>query len=200
MNTSTLFTKKQLLEQTAERLETLHVRMSDASPADRCNIKKTLTAWETMARYLNAVSDKFQSYSSVYTDKENGARYANIGDVSEFILYALKTGKLSCKNGLSRQQGFDHISLDDTGKRVTVEYKACFSNSSKNTPFKPMSNGKYAQIVLLATPCGIYAIPSETALELMDARGRFKPIDYSEYNAPNMVGIVNRLNMAVFGE
>lgn len=179
------FTKAELLTICEKELARLSKDLETAENSKvACNVRKVLTAWKNCLRLVSAASDTFAANSEVYTQGRDFDSF-NIGTVAEQVLFNLRTSKNGMK---SRADGYDHRL---NGEKC--EYKACLSHSSKNSPYTPDAKGRY-NAVLLINCVGVYYIPAEEAVNLVDKYGRFKPNeDYIDFVPDDMLPICDEL-------
>lgn len=178
---------KTMLTAERARLENL---IETGSAKDACNYRKTLTACVNMDALVTACGERFAANGELYTAKRETPIF-NYGSVAEQALQFLYTRRNSEK---STKTGFDH-----TIKRAPVEYKACLSSSSKNTPYTPNEKGVFADVLLVNT-LGVWYIPAEDARGLTEKYGRFNPkMDYSEYIPESKQELCDRLTAAIYG-
>ena len=187
MKTLTYADLRAMLEAETARLQNL-IETEGAKKA--CNYRKTLTACINCEKLVVACGDKFKANSELYTaDRETPV--PNYGTVAEQALFYLMTHKAT---GKSAKNGYDHTLR---GKRV--EYKACLSASSKNTPYTPTDRGLYRDVLLVNT-CGVWYIPADEAKDLTEKYGRFKHNgDYSEYIPDDLRDLCDLLTTLIFG-
>ena len=187
----TYFTNQALRSAVEKELNRLTANLESASAKDACNIRKAITATNNMSRLLDACGERFEANSEVYTADRDFELF-NYGTVAEQALFFLYTRRNSEK---SEKIGFDH-----TIKRAKCEFKACLSHSSKNTAYKPNDNGRFAD-VLLVNAVGVFYIPAEYAVTLVDSRGRFNPVkDYADYVPEARKELCEVLTMKIYGE
>lgn len=186
--------KKQMKNELMFAAETEQARLQtliDTEGAKKaCNYRKTLTACINSQKVIRACSDRFWAETELYTAGRVVPMY-NIGSVMEQALFFLDVRRCT---GKSTKIGFDHA---HRGK--DVEYKACLSASSKNTPYSPTPRGKYKD-VLLVNAVGVWYIPAEDARALVDKYGRFAHnADYSEYMPDEERDFCEKLTAKIFG-
>ena len=179
------FSKSELLTVCEKEVSRLTHALENAENSQvACNTRKVLTAWKNCTRLISAASENFVANSEVYT-KDRDFDSFNIGTVAEQVLFNLRTNKSAMK---SRTDGYDHRL---SGEKC--EYKACLSHSSKNSPYTPDAKGRY-NAVLLINCIGVYYIPADEAVNLVDKYGRFKPNeDYIDFVPDDMLAICDDL-------
>lgn len=187
----THFTNSTLHSAVVRETARLAEKLNHASAKEACNVRKAITATENISRLINACGERFEANSEAYTADRDFELF-NYGTVAEQALFFLYTHRNSEK---SEKVGFDH-----TIKRAKCEFKASLSHSSKNTAYKPNERGQFAD-VLLINAVGVFYIPSEVAVTLVDSRGRFNPVkDYSEFVPEGKREMCEVLTMKVYGE
>lgn len=178
---------KTMLTAERARLENL---IETGTAKDACNYRKTLTACMNMDALVTACGERFTANAEIYTAKRDTPIF-NYGTVAEQALQFLYVRRNTSK---STATGYDH-----SIKRRPVEYKACLSSSSKNTPYTPNDKGVYADVLLINT-VGVWYIPAEYACALTEKYGRFGfKEDYSDYVPEECQDLCDRLTAAIYG-
>lgn len=125
------------------------------------NAKKALVGVENLKKLVDLCADSCTFDSEAYT-KDRDFEFVNIGTVAEQIIFHIRTGRINLRKARAGKQ-YDHLF-----RGVKAEYKACLSPTSCNTPYTGKAD------VLLINGQGIYFIPKEEAVNLVNSQGRFK--------------------------
>lgn len=180
---------------TESELARLLNAMEDATSAERCNLRKDLTAWENVESMLDGLTDNFTFESETYDGAKQGIdREYPVFNIGTFAEQALQFAYIGRVKGKAKTDNFDH-----TIKRRKVEYKATISPNRYNTAY----NGK--NDVLLIIGRQVVYMDAETAVQMADERGRFKmskTLDYESAMTANeeRAEIARVLQEILFGE
>lgn len=125
------------------------------------NAKKALVGVENLKKMVSLCADSCTFDSEAYT-KDRDFEFVNIGTVMEQVIFHLRTGHINLRKAPAGK-AYDHLF-----KMVKAEYKVCLSPTSCNTPYTGEAD------VLLINGQGVYFIPKEDAINLVNSQGRFK--------------------------